>query len=47
MNKSLHLSLLRTLSNVFKTYFGISDMICGIHLHGACKKLNKTKHIKF
>lgn len=45
----LHLSLLHMLSNGFKTYFGISDMImiCGIHLHRTCKKLSKTKDIKF
>lgn len=41
---SLHLPLLCAWNNGFKTYFGISDMICGIHLYGACKKLNKTKH---
>lgn len=45
----MHLSLLRMLSNGFKTYFGISDMImiCGIHLHRTCKKLSKTKDMKF
>lgn len=46
MKKVCISQLLSTLSNGYKTYFGIRDMICGIHLYGACKKLNKTKHIK-